>query len=209
MKTLLCVGMLFFVGCKEFYDAEFLEDAASLQQAQDTNYKATLVSTDPNLTTLSGEGQVDIKEGSVQVNLSLEGIPQNIAQVYYSIINSACNLLNIAVPNEAGITRSYTVTENLSTEALQVDLQSSGATNSEGDLNLQGKSFIVKAIPNFSGVPNPAGTNAVTIACGELVVAEADTTTDSDESTDTDGDTTFEPDTEPDTGTGFPPNTGF
>lgn len=205
---LLLATLLLSSGCKEFYDEEFLEDQASLEESQSSNFEATLSSTDPNLTTLTGQGQVQIIEGEVVVNLNLQGIPQNITQVHYSVINSACNLLNISVPNEAGTTRSYTVSENLSTAAFQVDLQSSGAANSNGDLNLQGKSFIVKAIPNFSGLPNPAGTNAVTIACGELVAAEVDTTESDDENT-TDEDTTgTETGTGTDTGTDTGTGTG-
>lgn len=188
--------LIFTGGCREFYDEEFLEDEASLQQARNNAYVATLTSTDPALTTLAGNGRVELKDDVVSVKVELEGIPQNIVQIHYSFISAGCDQLNISVPNQGG-TRSYSINESLSRDALAEDLRSSGAATSQGDINLVGKSLIVKAFPNFSGLPNPAGTNSVTIACGELTVGEV---------TDTDSTETTDPAETPDTGsdTGFP-----
>jgi hypothetical protein len=189
LKLLFMSGILFVASCREFYDEEFEDDNVSQAQERDRAYSAILTSTDTSLLTLIGESTVDLHEGKVKVDVELGGIPQNIVQVHYSIITADCNALTISIPNEAGVTRNYVISEELSLEALQADLQSSGAATSEGDINLLGKSMIIKGISNFSGIPSPTGTNVINIACGPFVITTRDTDSDDDDGSDDDSET--------------------
>lgn len=165
------ISFLAIPGCREFYDEEFDDSNVAVSAEQNRTYKATLQSTDPNLSAISGDSEVIVRDGDVRVDVNLSGIPQNIIQIHYGFISSDCSILTFAIPNEPGLERNYNISENLSTSALDLDLQSSGASNASGDINLEGKSFVIKAFSNFSGLPNPTGTNSLVIACGRLDVS--------------------------------------
>ncbi len=173
-KFIIFSCLLFMHSCREFYDEEFDENNISVSPAQNRTYQSTLGATDVALTSLTGTSTVVVDSGSVKVDAQISGIPQNIIQPHYGFINTDCSLLSLSIPNEAGASRSYNISETLSTESLALDLQSSGAASSLNDIDLQGKSLIIKAFSNFSGIPSPTGTNVVTIACGELTVITED-----------------------------------
>lgn len=185
LMSMLFLFLLLASGCKEFYDEEF-EEFQEVQDrtVQSTSYTASLDSTDVNVPGMEGTVSVDVRDDKVTVDLRVNGIPQDIIQVHYGYIAGSCPNLSVALPDDITTTRSYSVTEESSTDALAEDLRSSGASSGSGDINLEGKSFVVKAFQNFSGLPNPSGTNVLNIACGELEVTD-----DSDASTDTTGTT--------------------
>lgn len=172
IRILSLACLLSLLGCREFYDQDFDVNNAVQDQIQDRGYVAVLNPTDPSSSSLAGDAQIEVKEGRVQVNVNLNGIPQNIIQLHYGFINSDCDLLNIIIPNSSETTRDFVISETFSTTALELDLQSSGAATSSRDINLEGKSLVVKAFSNFSGIPNPTGTNLLTIACGKLSVSD-------------------------------------
>lgn len=183
--------LLIVVSCREMYDEDYekdLEESGTGSTTEDVSYTADLVSTDPNLPTLSGTANINITNNEVSVNLTVEEIPANIIQIHYSYMAATCDQLNISIPNENTTTRSYTVSENQNVSALVNDLKSSGASTSDDDINLSTKSFLVKAFSNFSGLPNPTGTNQITILCGDIRVTTDDDGGDA-ETTTTTGDT--------------------
>jgi hypothetical protein len=171
MKWITILIIIFLsTSCREFYDEEFDEANASTSELLNRTYNAELVATDGSITQLAGQSEVVVKDGNVEVNLEVTGIPANILQVHYSFIASDCTALAVVIPNEVGETRSVNISENSSIDSLVFDLRSSGAIPSDGSVDLEGKSFVVKAFNNFSGLSNATGTNPLTIACGRLEV---------------------------------------
>ena len=167
LKTFLLFSFL-LLGCKEFYDEEFEEFEASRPQtvSEDSRFLAELTSTDGALTSLTGEATIEVNEEKTTVEVKLKGIPANISKVTYGIISAPCNALSLSIPNTDQEDRSLEITEGLTRTAFLEDLRSSGAV--QVDLVLNGKSFIIRGVPKFSGLPNSAGTNELTIACGEI-----------------------------------------
>lgn len=191
--------LLLVVSCREMYDKDFeqdLEESGNTDgtTTEDISYSADLVSTDADLPDLSGTVDINIRNNEVSVNLNVTEIPANLIQIHYSYMNATCDQLSIAIPNDNTTTRSYTVTETQTVGALSNDLKAAGASTSDGDISLGTKSFIVKAFQNFSGIPNPSGTNSITILCGDIRVSgsgdDEDTATTGEVSTTTTG-TTF------------------
>ena len=160
-------------GCDEFYDEEFEDfQSESALTTQDITYTAELRSTDPALSEMIGNATVDVRDDSVSVDYRLDNIPENIIQIHYSYLATDCDNLSSTLLNDTGLSRDFNASETTTTEALARDLASSGAATSTGDINLTGKSFVVKSFSNFSGIPAP-GTNQLTIACGELSADES------------------------------------
>lgn len=177
MNPLLALFLfLIFQGCKEFYDEEFeeFEQSRINQSNQNANniYTANLIATDNSLINLSGDAKIIVRDGEVKIDVSLEEIPENVIQLHYSFVNSDCSGYSVSIPVQGLTTRSYNILETLSIDALEQDLKSSGASQSEGDVDLDGKSLVIKAFSNLPGIPTPNGTNQLTIACGELVADE-------------------------------------
>lgn len=192
LKLFFLLPFVALSGCKEFYDEEFLEEQNNNNtQNQNVTYTTTLTSTDAGLSSLTGTGQVDVQDDEVKVDLDLKEIPQNIVQVHYVYSTGACSSFTNSVPAELGSTRSLTISEELSSTALNFDV-SSGA----GDGNLEGKSLLVRG---FSNLQN-GGATVINIACGELVINDSPAETGG-------SDTTSSPDeTPPDDGIEVPPN---
>lgn len=191
--------LLILVSCREMYDEDFEQDLEESNNTdgtttEDISYRAELVSTDASVSDLSGTVDINIKDNEVSVSLNVTGIPANLIQVHYTYSNAPCNQLSIAIPNDNTTTRTYNVSETQTVSALNNDLKASGASTSDGDINLGTRSFLVKAFQNFSGIPNPSGTNSITILCGDIQVNSsgdedtgAETTTGDTGSTDTTG----------------------
>ena len=185
INLLIGLPLISLIGCREFYDDEFEEFQAQQNRTtggsggsgEDVSYTSTLTTIDPTLPDLNGTANVNVVGDEVEVSLSVNGIPLNINQIHYSFINADCSTQVTTIPVEPGETRSFTLSENLSTSALQLDLRSSGA--STNDINLAGRSFIVRGFSNFTTVPNPSGISSIALLCGEVNVAnnEEDGTT--------------------------------
>lgn len=226
MKQLLLLGLILLSSCREFYDEEFeaFEESRSNGNTGGTAsgegvnvaYSAELTPTDQSVTGLTGNARIDVQDDNVTVDLDIDGIPANIIQIHYSYMAADCSSLSISIPNNNTTTRSYTVNETTSLVALADDLRSAGAASSDGDTNLIGKSFVVKAFSNFSGLPNPSGTNQITILCGPITEATSDNSgnDNNDNNGDNNGDNTpdttdnpgdvFNPDNNTTTGTTIP-----
>lgn len=179
MKYFKIFIMLSFIGgCKEFYDEDYknfesTNDTISNEDPRNTSYYADLNTTDMNLSNLKGSARIIVQNDEVKMNLSMSGIPSNLIQLHYTYLNIPCGALSIAIPNDNGVTRSYQINETTSLIALENDLRSSGASSGENDINLLGKSVIVKAFANFAGIPNQNGTNQISILCGEIKLENA------------------------------------
>ncbi len=179
MKYFKIFIMLSFIGgCKEFYDEDYknfesTNDTISNEDQRNTSYYADLNTTDMNLSNLKGSARIIVQNDEVKMNLSMSGIPSNLIQLHYTYLNIPCGALSIAIPNDNGVTRSYQINETSSLIALENDLRSSGASSGENDINLLGKSVIVKAFANFAGIPNQNGTNQISILCGEIKLENA------------------------------------
>jgi hypothetical protein len=181
-KLFILLTILVLGSCREFYDEEFEEFEESNgnrtttgqggRGSEDVSYSVELRPTDANVADLSGTAKIDVEDDEVTVDLDVDGIPANIIQLHYSYLQVPCSSLSILIPNNNSTTRSYTVSERTSVDALAEDLRSSGAATVNGDINLTGKTFVVKAFSNFSGLPNPAGTNQLTILCGEITESD-------------------------------------
>lgn len=203
MKSFVLLFLILFAGCREFYDEEFEEfEERRRSEGTDSNgnasYEVELQSTDQNVPDLRGDARIDISGENVTVDIDVDGIPANIINLHYSYISASCSELSISIPNDSTTTRTFTLQESTSLDALADDLSSSGASSSQGDTNLLGKSLVVKAFSNFSGIPNPNGTNQIIILCGQIVKRNSESST------------TFDP-TLPETTTGgtFDTSTGF
>lgn len=155
---------LILSSCKEFYDEEFLDGPIIVSSSRNVNYSANLQSTDVTLTNMNGEAKVQVDADDVKVSIELDGIPQNIIQLHYTYTESPCDTFNISLPSELGTTRTYTITENLSGAAFDLDVESSGS----GDNNLEGKSFVIRAFSNL--IDSTSTTTPFVIACGQLQV---------------------------------------
>lgn len=160
--------IIFFAGCKEFYDEEFeeFEELQSQTVADEANFSAELVSTDSSLESLSGSGGIVFSGDEASVEVKLKGIPGNIGQITYSILFSPCSSFALSVPRSNQDERTVEIRERLGRSSLLEDLRSAGAAST--DLTLDGKSFVVRGTPQFAGLPNPSGTNELIIACGRL-----------------------------------------
>lgn len=188
MKFLLILFLL-VSGCREFYDEEFEEferNRANQRNedgtvAEDNSYRAELTTTDQNVPDLWGSVNIDVRNRDVTIDLDLEGVPENLIQLHYSYINTDCSALQVGIPNLSSGTRSFTLNETVSVDGLASDLRATGTAQSEGDINLAGKSFVVKAFANSS-----IETNQFIILCGRLTDNDTDNTT----TTGTDGTTT-------------------
>jgi hypothetical protein len=167
MNRLILIFFL-LLGCKEFYDEEFeeFEERRSQTVTGSSRFIADLTSTDGALTSLSGDATIEVKDEAISVEVVLKGIPSNISKVTYGIISEPCSSLSLSIPNSNQGDRSVEIKEGLDRAAFLNDLQSSGTV--QNDLVLIGKSFIIRGTPQFSGLPNGAGTNELTLACGEL-----------------------------------------
>jgi hypothetical protein len=169
--TLLILSSL--IGCKEFYDEDYKNfesstDNVNNEDLRNTSYFAELKTVDFNVPNLSGTARITVKDEEVKVSLTASGIPANLIQLHYTYLNVSCRDLSFVLPNDNLITRTYQINETTSTDALENDLISSGASTGSGDINLLGKSLIVKAFTNFPDIPNTSGTNQLTILCGEI-----------------------------------------
>lgn len=173
MKSILAMALILLGSCKEFYDEEFEEfEATAANNVQDITYNAELTSTDQTDTKLSGSATVDVRNDLVTVDIQVSGVPENLIQLHYSINNAPCASYDVSLTSDSISERTFEASETITVNALATDLASSGAATSSGDINLRGKSFIIKSFSNFSGLPNQAGTNQLTIACGELSVQD-------------------------------------
>ena len=171
--TLMAMSLATFTGCKEFYDDEFNE--ASITQNnedQDNKYEVDLVATDVNFTDLTGKGTIDIKDGVVNVNISVDEIPQNFTQVFYTYSSADCSSLQTTFPANTTSTRNYSNAETLTDDALSQELIASGASQGSDDTDLANTSLLIRAAPIADGLPSPSGTNMITIACGALTLSE-------------------------------------
>ena len=169
------IMLSFIAGCKEFYDEDYknfesTNDTISNEDLRDSSYYADLKTTDTSLLNLKGSAKIVVQNDEVKMNLTVVGIPSNLIQLHYTYLNIPCGALSIVIPNENVTTRSYQINETTSLIALENDLRSSGASSGENDINLLGKSVIVKAFANFSGITNVNGSNQITILCGEVKV---------------------------------------
>jgi len=178
--TIIMIVVL-FSGCREFYDEEFDEVNASTSELQDRTYTTDLVATDASITDLTGNAEVVVENGSVKVSLDVTGVPSNLLQLHFGYVAADCSALSFSIPNEVGTPRNFSLSEDSSVESLLFDLRSSGAIPSDGNIDLEGMSFVVKAFSNFSGLSSAAGTTSFTIACGRLDVSSTDNTFESDE----------------------------
>jgi hypothetical protein len=174
MKVISFIFILVLIGgCKEFYDEDYknfesTNENISNQDLRNSSYYADLKTTDFNLQNLKGTARIIVRNDEVKMNLSVSGIPSNLIQLHYTYLNIPCGALSIAIPNDNGTIRSYQINETTSISALENDLRSSGASSGQNDINLIGKSIIVKAFANFAGIPNQNGTNQISILCGEI-----------------------------------------
>ena len=183
MKYLTIILLIvLFSGCREFYDEEFDEANASTSELQDRTYTATLLATDPSITEFAGNSEVVVENGTVKVSMDVTGVPSNLLQLHFGYVASDCSALSFSIPNEIGTPRNFSLTEDSSVESLLFDLRSSGAIPSDGTIDLDGMSFVVKAFSNFSGLSSAAGTTSFTIACGRLEVSSSvDSTSEPDD----------------------------
>lgn len=163
--------LLLCFSCKEFYDEEYEED--QLEQEEFSNesgsYEITLRSTDPLRPTPTGDATIEVADGSVDVSYNITGVPSNFIQLHYAYVTAPCQSFSSSLGPSTGLERSFSATENLSLASLAQDLASSGAATTTGDTNLIGKRLIIRGVTNFSGTPNPTGTNQLIIACGDIV----------------------------------------
>lgn len=170
IKTTILILLLFY-GCKNYQDPNDTESAQTEEVVlSNIQYTATLASTDPNVTTMSGTANVDEQGTFVTVSVTLTGIPQNITRLHYAYVLADCSSLAATLPNDTTGTRNFTLNETISVTALQNDLASSGAATTSGDTDLSNKSFIVKAFATDLDQFNNGGSAALTIACGPLNV---------------------------------------
>lgn len=179
-KSFILLGLLLLGGCKEFYDEEFEAFRATQEintggsgggdNGNNVSYKVDLKKTDQNVPNLTGSAKIKVNGDKVSVQLEVDGIPANIIQIHYSYTTANCSAILVNIPNNNTTTRSYAITEETARKALSDDLLSSGAAIAQGDVNLNGKSMIVKAFSNFSGLPNSSGTNQITILCGLITI---------------------------------------
>lgn len=170
-KFIFLLSTLFILAsCKEFYEKDFLEDADSSNESENVTYTTNLSSTDASLSRLTGTAKVDVQNENVKVDVSLSELPQNIIQIHYGYSTSPCSALTNSIPAELGTTRSYNISEDLTSVAFNFDVQSAGS-----DTNLAGKSFIIRAFSNLENAGTTGGT-VLNIACGELAVDTTDST---------------------------------
>lgn len=178
MKVLGLIGLFILSSCREFYDEEFEEfEASRPSQAEIDNvsYRSDLRSTDPNLVGLDGTATIKVNDEDVDITIDVDGIPQNIINPHYTFISADCSTQNFTIPNDLGTTRSFNISERITTTALESDLRSSGAYS--GDINLEGKSIIVKAFSTLTNLPDTTATNSIVVACGEIEVEDEERNT--------------------------------
>jgi hypothetical protein len=161
----LCLALS---GCKEFYDEEFeeYEERGSQSVSDEAIFSADLLSTDSSLGGLSGFAQIELSGERASIEVNVKGIPGNIGQITYRLISAPCSSLSLSIPQSNFVERTFELREGLTRSALLEDLRSSGSP--QEDLSLRGKTFVIRGTPQFSGLPNEAGTNELAIACGEL-----------------------------------------
>jgi hypothetical protein len=178
MKNIFLMTLLLISSCREFYDEEFLKDQEQRnEEGRDDEsgnestqiFRAELLSTDAQLTSLQGTAHVDIADSKVSVDFNLDGIPRNIHQLTYTYLLTNCQGLATSLEADVSSSRSIKISETLTIDSLAQDLSTSGASTSNGDTTLEGKYFVVKAFSNFARAPSPDGTNQFFIACGQLV----------------------------------------
>lgn len=175
IKNLTLLGLFILCGCREFYDEEYEEFEASRPTQSEMNnvsYRSNLRSTDPNLVGLDGTAMIKVNEEDVDITIDVDGIPQNIINPHYTFISADCSTQNFTIPNDLGTTRSFNISERITTTALESDLRSSGAYS--GNINLEGKSIIVKAFSTLTNLPDTTATNSIVVACGEIEVDDQD-----------------------------------
>lgn len=168
MRQALLGLLLLHWGCDQMYDEEFERAARvnSVSREERQSYRADLRSTDTTLPELLGEARIDISENEVFFELDLTGVPQNFSQVHYAYIDGDCRQIQRDFQTDLSSLRNMKISENLSTSALLNEVNSS-------ILDLSGKSLVVRAYPVFPTLPDPQGTEAFQIACGELSLDDA------------------------------------
>lgn len=168
-STLLIMLSLFiFSSCREFRDEEFKDfersrDDISPTPGEDQFYKAELKTTDERLNNLKGNASISFKKDQVKVTIDLKNIPANFIQLHYSFMKASCSSLSFALPSNTSSTRSFSLNESMTIDALSDDLKSSLG---DGNTYLGDKSLVIKAFYNFSGIGQ--GTNEIKILCGEI-----------------------------------------
>lgn len=165
--------LLSLSSCREFYDEEYEEFEAtrpSQREGQFISYRADLESTDPLLPELGGSASVKINDEDVDISIDIDGLPQNIINLHYSIIGADCSTQNFTIPNNLTSTRSARLTESITTRALEADLVATGTVSS--GIDLRGKSLIVKAFSNLVSLPDTSNVNSIVVACGLIEVED-------------------------------------
>lgn len=185
---LLFILALSVFSCKEFYDEDFEEfreeqnrTGGGSSSTETSNFTTTLSSTDTSLT-ISGDASLEFRGENVTTSINITNIPQNFMQLTYTLVSVPCSNFSNVLAVDATSTRTYRVSETLSRDAFNLDVISTGAT----DTNLTGKSVLIRGFSNLVN-SGTTGQTFINIACGELL--ESGTTTGNTTGTTTGGTT--------------------
>lgn len=203
MKTwpqLTLLTLLFLTACGDNspFDEDYWEDPSSVRSRnseETTNnqiYSATLTSlSSANLGDVSGTAQIEITETDVNSTLSLSDLPQPLMIGQRSISLSTCADIATQFPPPlvVGSTtefKSISEVDNSSREALIAELNQGNSQNGDS-VNLEGKSFVVKAFVQTQNTPGPVAGTLIPIACGTLIASSTQGQDDNDDDDDSDG----------------------
>lgn len=200
MKTwqaLTLTSLLFLSACGDNspFDEDYWDDPSSIgsrnseETTNNQNYTANLASlSSANLGDVTGTAQVEITETDVNSTITLADLPQTLMVGQRSISTRPCTEIAAQFPPPVvvGSTtefKSINEVDNGSREALIAELNQDNPQNGDS-INLEGKSFVVKAFVQTINSPAPVTASLVPIACGTLVASSAQGQDDNDDDSD-------------------------
>lgn len=137
------------------------------------HYSVKLTTLSPeSLGEITGEVKIEINQTDVTSSIHLSEVPQNLMIGQRSISHYSCAEIAEMYPPEFLVStmveyKEVNEVEHGSRESLMIDLNHADPSNGD-TVNLQGKSYIVKAYVGRFNRPEPESAELIPIACGTI-----------------------------------------
>lgn len=149
------------------------ETAAPEQENSKHTYIANLFTlSSANLGEIAGRATIDINDTEVTTGLNLGEVPQSLMIGQRSITHQTCSELSAAYPPPPVVTmntefKTVTDVDVSSREALIRELNQIDGQNGDA-VDLEGKTYVVKAYVEDFNTPGPTAGELIPIACGVI-----------------------------------------
>jgi hypothetical protein len=126
-----------------------------------------------NLGEIAGRATIDVNDTDVTTSLDLVEVPQTLMIGQRSLTHKTCSEIAAAYPPPAVVTmntefKAVTDVDLSSREALMRELNQIDGHNGDA-VDLEGKTYVVKAYVETFNTPGPSAGELIPIACGTIL----------------------------------------